>query len=416
MVREMKATLFIVTFFLTQQLLAARVIVSKSGSCTTIAAGLSLCKNGDTLLIKYGWYKESDLKVMNSIVISGEGFPVIDGERKNEILIIKSNKVTVEGLIIRNGGYSSYNDIAAIRLINVSDVIIRNNHIYNTFFGIYSQHGTRCVISGNIIRSRAADEQNSANGIHCWKSDSMQILNNTISGHRDGIYFEFVTNSLVRGNKSFTNVRYGLHFMFSNDDAYRNNEFWDNGAGVAVMYSHHVIMEKNIFRENWGAAAYGLLLKEISDGSISSNRFYMNSTGILMEGSNRLMVRNNVFEKNGWALRIQASCDGNKIEKNNFNGNSFDVATNGSLVLNRFDDNYWDKYEGYDLDRNAVGDVPYRPVSMYSMITERNPTALMLFRSFMVTLLDRSEKVIPGLTPENLKDDHPRMRPHPINK
>ena len=142
----------------------------------------------------------------------------------------------------------------------------------------------------------------------------------------------------------------------------------------------------------------------------------MNSTGILMEGSNRLMVRNNSFEKNGWALRIQASCDGNLIERNNFSANSFDVATNGSLVLNRFDDNYWDKYEGYDLDRNSVGDVPYRPVSIYSMITERNPTALMLFRSFMVSLLDRSEKVIPGLTPENLKDDHPRMRPHAFNK
>lgn len=412
----MKTIFFIVALFIVQPLKAALVLVSKSGNCTTIAAGLLRCKNGDTLLIKYGWYKESDLKVTSSIVIRGEGYPVIDGERKNEILIIKANKVTVEGLIIRNGGYSSYNDIAAVRLLNVSDVIIRNNHIYNTFFGIYSQHGTRCTISGNIIRSRAADEQNSANGIHCWKSDSMQILNNTISGHRDGIYFEFVTNSLVKGNKSFTNVRYGLHFMFSNDDSYRDNEFWDNGAGVAVMYSHHVTMEKNIFRENWGAAAYGLLLKEISDGSISGNRFYRNSTGILMEGSNRLMVRKNVFEKNGWALRIQASCDGNVIEGNNFSANSFDVATNGSLVLNRFDDNYWDKYEGYDLDRNSVGDVPYRPVSIYSMITERNPTALMLFRSFMVSLLDRSEKVIPGLTPENLKDDHPRMRPHKLNK
>lgn len=398
-----------------QHLQAKLVVVSKTGTCNTVAAGLLACKNGDTLLIKSGWYKESDLKVTNSIFIKGEGYPVIDGERKNEILIIKADKVTVEGLIIRNGGYSSYNDIAAIRILNVRDVVIRNNHIYNTFFGIYSQHGTGCIISGNIIRSRAADEQNSANGIHCWKSDSMQILNNTISGHRDGIYFEFVTNSLVKGNKSFSNVRYGLHFMFSNDDTYRSNEFWNNGAGVAVMYSHHVTMEKNIFRENWGAAAYGLLLKEISDGSISNNRFLQNSTGILMEGSNRLKVRENIFNKNGWALRIQASCDGNVVERNNFTGNSFDIATNGSLVLNRFDDNYWDKYEGYDLDRNNVGDVPYRPVSVYSLITERNPTALMLFRSFMVSLLDRSEKVLPGLTPENLKDDHPRMRPHRLN-
>jgi nitrous oxidase accessory protein len=78
--------------------------------------------------------------------------------------------------------------------------------------------------------------------------------------------------------------------------------------------------------------------------------------------------------------------------------------------LNTFNGNYWDKYEGYDLDRNGTGDVPYRPVSLYSMIAERNPTTMMLFRSFMVSLLDKSEKIIPGITPESLKDDRPLMK------
>ena len=30
---------------------------------------------------------------------------------------------------------------------------------------------------------------------------------------------------------------------------------------------------------------------------------------------------------------------------------------------------------------------------------------MMLFRSFMTTFLDKTEKIIPSLTPENLKDD-----------
>jgi nitrous oxidase accessory protein len=50
-------------------------------------------------------------------------------------------------------------------------------------------------------------------------------------------------------------------------------------------------------------------------------------------------------------------------------------------------------------------------VSLYSMIAERNPATMMLFRSFMVSLLDKSEKIIPGATPENLKDERPQMRP-----
>ncbi len=83
------------------------------------------------------------------------------------------------------------------------------------------------------------------------------------------------------------------------------------------------------------------------------------------------------FDNNGWALKVQASCSDNTITKNNFLGNSFDVATNGTLVLNTFNSNYWDKYEGYDLNHDGVGDVPYRPVSVYAMIAERNPVTMM---------------------------------------
>ena len=82
----------------------------------------------------------------------------------------------------------------------------------------------------------------------------------------------------------------------------------------------------------------------------------------------------NEFVENGWAMRVQSSCDNNVFEKNNFLSNSFDVATNGTMMLNTFNNNYWDKYDGYDLDKNKVGDVPYYPVSMYSVVTERVPT------------------------------------------
>lgn len=95
---------------------------------------------------------------------------------------------------------------------------------------------------------------------------------------------------------------------------------------------------------------------------------------------------------------------------NNFFGNTFDVATNGFLVLNSFDSNYWDKYEGYDINRDKIGDLPFRPINLYSIIIEKNPTAMILYRSIMVSLLDKTEKIIPSLTPENLKDNFPLMR------
>jgi nitrous oxidase accessory protein len=239
----------------------------------------------------------------------------------------------------------------------------------------------------------------------------MQIIGNTVTGHRDGIYFEFVSNSLIKSNTSFQNVRYGLHFMFSNSNTYVSNIFRDNGAGVAVMYSKGIKMYYNTFSDNWGSSAYGILMKDITDSHVEGNKFNRNTVGVHMEGSNRIILLKNVFENNGWALKIQASCMDNDIKQNNFKSNSFDVATNGDLMLNKFEKNYWDKYDGYDLNRNGIGDVPYRPVSLFSMISERNASCMMLFRSFIVNLLDKAEKMLPVITPVDLKDDQPLMKP-----
>jgi nitrous oxidase accessory protein len=306
------------------------------------------------------------------------------------------------------------NDYASISIINSSNVIIENNTIINAYFAVHVANSTYGIIRNNSITGTPKNEQTSGNGIHLWKSEHMLIEGNTVQGHRDGIYFEFVTHSIISENFSHNNIRYGLHFMFSNNDAYLENIFKENGAGVAVMYSHHVLMQKNVFEKNWGANAYGLLLKEISDAVITENTWAENTLGILMESTNRIDVSLNHFNENGWALRIQASCDQNTIHHNNFQGNTFDVATNSTLSLNRFYNNYWDKYEGYDLNKDIIGDIPCHPVSMYSMVIEHNPDAVILLRSFMVSLLDKAEKAIPSLTPESMTDEFPLMKPLPL--
>ena len=163
--------------------------------------------------------------------------------------------------------------------------------------------------------------------------------------------------------------------------------------------------------DNWGDATFGILLKDIRDSDISGNSFNKNTVGLYMEACSRINLYKNKFLNNGWAVKIQASCEDNDFNRNNFINNTFDIGTNGSLVLNAFTGNYWDKYEGYDLSRDNVGDIAYHPVSMYAMIIDSNPAALMLFRSLIVTLLDKTEKLLPGVTPENLKDNKPVMRP-----
>jgi len=388
---------------------ADNIYAGAKRSHKNISSAIKAAANGDTVFVDAGNYKEQNLLVDKSIVLKGIDYPVLDGERKYEIISVKANDVIIDGFKLKHSGISSLEDLSGIKVYDSQNVVIRNNILEDTFFGIYIQNGLNCTIENNTLKAISLEEQQSGNGIHCWKGDSLRVIGNEISGHRDGIYFEFVKNSVIWRNISKNNIRYGLHFMFSNDDMYVNNVFRSNGSGVSVMYSNRIKMFSNYFEENWGDAAHGILLKEISDGYMEGNYFTKNTSAIYMEGANRIHMKRNVFENNGWALKIQASCVDVVLEYNNFIGNTFDVGTNGSLVLNRFKNNYWDKYEGYDLNKDKVGDIPYRPVSMYSMIVEKYPPAMILFRSFITTLLDKTEKILPSLTPENLKDSTPMM-------
>ncbi|MEJ7779613.1 MAG: nitrous oxide reductase family maturation protein NosD [Daejeonella sp.] len=406
---KVKYCFLILSLFSIHNSYSKTLLVGKTRVFKTISTAVSKAVAGDTILVDAGHYKEKNLIIRKDIVLSGINYPVLDGEHKYEVISVMGNAIVVEGFKIINSGSSSLEDLSGIKVYDSNHVIIRNNILENTFFGIYIQNGVNCTIENNKLTSYREEEQQSGNGIHCWKSDSIRIIGNKITGHRDGIYLEFVKRSLIWRNSSQKNIRYGLHFMFSNDDMYVGNIFRNNGSGVSVMFSNKIKMFNNFFEENWGDASNGILLKEISDGYMEGNHFSKNTRAIFMEGATRISMKRNTFQDNGWALKIQASCMDVILENNNFIGNTFDVGTNGSLVLNTFTNNYWDKYEGYDLNKDKIGDIPFRPVSMYSMIVERFPVAMILFRTFITTLLDKTEKILPSLTPENLKDNEPLM-------
>lgn len=408
---------FILCLLLFSFTLHAKVIrVGAGEKVKRIKDAIALAEPGDTLIIASGSYREANIIIEKSITIIGENLPVIDGENKYEIFTVHAQHVTIRGLKFKDTGIASINDLAAIKVLDSKYLRIEKNQFEKTFFGIHISNSSHVWIENNTLAAEAVTEHQIGNGIHLWKCDHITVNNNKVSGHRDGIYFEFVTNSLITNNYSKGNMRYGLHFMFSHNNEYRKNTFVENGAGVAVMYTTGVKMIDNVFDKNWGSSAYGLLLKDIRDSYVIGNQFLSNSVGIHMEGSSRIEFKSNTFYQNGYAIKLQASCDDNTFTKNNFSANTFDMATNGTLVLNTVNSNYWDRYEGYDLNKDHVGDVPYHPVSMYSMVVEQMPTAVLLWRSFLVLLMDRAEKAIPAITPENLKDNTPSMKPYDIDQ
>jgi nitrous oxidase accessory protein len=387
----------------------AQIVVSPEGEIKSIKQAVEMAEPGAHIQVQPGTYLESNIGIDKKITLEGIDYPLIDGNSEGFIFVITADSVTIKGFSIKRTGRSYVRDYAAIMIEGASDFIIEDNRLEDVFFGIYLAETERGIVRNNRVEAFDTREASSGNGIHLWSVKNPKIIDNEVTGMRDGIYLEFVDNAEIYGNVSNENNRYGLHYMFSDGGQYYDNTFRRNGAGVAVMYSDNVDMTNNLFEHNWGTAAYGLLLKDINYSKIEGNRFYRNTVGIYSEGTNEVHINANDIELNGWAVNIKSNSARNRFTGNNFIENSFDVQTDSPRNNNEFEGNYWSQYEGYDLDRDGIGDVPYRPVSLFSMVITKQPESLILLRSMFIKLLDTAERIAPVLTPKTLYDENPKM-------
>ncbi|PWH81317.1 nitrous oxide reductase family maturation protein NosD [Brumimicrobium oceani] len=387
-----------------------QIEVCKTCPIKTIKEGIKQAKPHQKVIIKAGVYKEHMLIIDKPLTLITTEKATIDGENQGDIIQIFADSVTIDGFQIIHVGSSHTTDYSAIRVDKAAHFLIQNLELRKIFFGVMlakAKHGT---ITNIKVYGDAVQQHNSGNAIHLWHSHHILIDKNELYKSRDGIYLEFSDDCIISNNISRENIRYGLHFMFSNRDEYRNNTFENNGAGVAVMFSKKITMIDNHFQYNWGSASYGLLLKEINDAEIIGNTFQENTIGINVEGSNRINYKNNDFRSNGWAIKVNGACYNNVFIQNNFLYNSFDVSYNSKMNNNSFNENFWSGYTGYDLDKDGLGDIPYRPVKLFSYVVNRTPNTIILMRSLFVDIIDFSESVSPAFTPDNLMDERPLMK------
>ncbi|MEQ9308638.1 MAG: nitrous oxide reductase family maturation protein NosD [Balneolaceae bacterium] len=398
------------TLWMINPIAQAQINVCSSCSVSTIQDGINAASAYDTVLIEQGIYYEHNILLSKPLTLIGENGVIIDGEKLGTILKVQTEDVHISNLILKRVGISHTDEFAAVHVSESKNFTLNKLVVEDAFFGFLIEGSSNGTITNNELSGESELEFYSGNGVHAWKSKFLTITGNTIRNLRDGIYLEFVDNSEVTNNLSEKNIRYGLHFMFSDNNAYSKNVFKNNGAGVAVMFSKNIKMIENKFENNWGTASFGLLLKEINDAEITDNIFKENTVAIAVEGSSRINYLNNTLSGNGWGVKMSGGCYDNMFSKNTFSSNSFDVSFNSRLNDNKFSGNYWSTYSGYDLDKDGIGDVPHRPVKLFSYVVNRTPETMILLRSLFVDLINFTENVTPVFTPVELIDDKPLMK------
>jgi len=365
---------------------------------------------GSRIEVAAGTY-DGDLYLDRPITLVGVGRPLLRGSGHGSVVRIRAAGVTIDGFDIdgRRGGDLG-RDTSGIHVTG-AHVTIRDCRVREALFGIYLREADDAAIEHSVVTGipdRPPGEIGS--GIHVWNSQRFHLTGNEIVGTRDGMYIQSSSHGIVRGNRA-RDLRYGLHYMFSDDNLFEDNAFETGAAGVALMYSKRLVFRRNRFVRNRGFASVGLLLKACDDVVAEDNLIADNARGIFLEGSYRNHFRRNVIAMSDTALVIYDSSGGNTFEGNSFVGNLTPLSLSGRRTDTRFDGNYWSDHGEPDLDGDGVADRPYRLSNVFDHVRGNLTAADLFSQGVAVSALGAAERAFPVLDPVPVVDGRPLARP-----
>lgn len=365
---------------------------------------------GDRVVVPAGTY-DGDLLIDRPITLSGTGRPTLRGSGTGSVVRVRAAGVIIEGFDIDGRGKGDLGrDTSGIH-VAAPRATIRDCRIRQALFGIYLREADDAVVEATTVTGiPGRDPGENGSGIHVWNSQRFRLVGNTIVGARDGFYIQSSSRGLVRGNRA-SDLRYGLHYMFSDDNLFEDNVFERGAAGAALMYSNRMTFRRNRFVRNRGFASVGLLLKACDDIVAEDNLIADNARGIFLEGSYRNQFRRNLIAMSDMALVIYDSSGANVFEGNSFVGNLTPLSLSGKRTDTRFDGNYWSDHGDPDLDDDGIGDRPYRLSNVFDHLRGNLTAADLYSRSVAAVALGAAERAFPVLDPTPVIDARPLARP-----
>jgi nitrous oxidase accessory protein len=365
---------------------------------------------GATVTVEAGSY-QGDLLLHRPVTLVGVGRPRLVGSGDGSVVRVRSADVTIEGFDIdgREGGDLG-RDSAGIH-VSAPRVTVRGCRIANAIFGVYLREADDAVVEDSEIRGiPGKDPGEKGSGIHVWNTTGFRFERNEIVDVRDGFYIQSSSRGTIRGNVA-RDLRYGLHYMFSDDNLFEDNVFENGAAGTALMYSKGIVFRRNRFLRNRGFASVGLLFKACDDVLAEDNLIADNARGIFLEGSYRNVFRRNVVALSDAAIVLYDSSGENRFEGNSFVGNLTPLTLVGRRTDTVFDGNYWSANDEPDLDGDGRSDRPYRLTSVFDHFRGNLTAADLMSQGFAATALAAAEETFPVLRAVPVEDHSPLVRP-----
>lgn len=349
------------------------------------------------------------LTIDKPVTLDGQGQVTIDAGGKGSVIYLETDGATVKNLQLVNSG-SSHNDIDSGVQVRGNFNVVKDNVIEDSLFGVDLQQSEHNVVRRNRISSKDEELGMRGDAIRLWYSFNNKITENVVRDSRDIVVWYSADNEITRNDAK--RGRYSLHFMYSQYNKVEENHFEDNAVGIFLMYSDGIEVRNNHIAKASGPTGVGIGFKETSDLIVENNEVLNCATGLYIDVSpfqpdTFNYFHNNLIAYNGVGVRWLNDWHGNIFQENKFKGNVTQVMVTGGKTANRNEwiGNHWDDYEGFDLDKDGVGDKPYQLYSYADRIWMDVPSAQFFKGSPMLEVLDFLERLAPFSDPDLVVSD-----------
>ena len=389
---------------------AAATIVVAPGP-DSLRRAVTAAAPGDVLRLEAGTYP-GGVVIDRPLALVGRPGVVIDGGGAGSVITVAAPDVVLRGLRLVDSGGSLEHEDSGIFVDRRGDrVLIEDNRLEGNLIGVFLKGPEAAKVRGNTIVGRRDLRVNErGNGVQLWNTPGSVVENNDVRYGRDGIFVTTSKRNTFRNNR-FRDLRFAIHYMYTNDSSLSGNVSTGNHVGFAIMYSHHLTVRGNL---SDGDRDRGFLFNYANSSQIDGNRVRGGAEKcVFIYNASKNRFRGNRFEGCGIGIHFTAGSERNEIADNAFIGNRTQVKYVGTRNIEWSAGgrgNYWSDNPAFDLDGDGIADRAYRPNDLVDQILWRQPLAKLLLNSPAVQVLRWAQSEFPALRPGGVTDSAPLMQ------
>ncbi len=393
--------------------LAATIDVPADGG--SLQQAIAAAAEGDTLVLLPGVH-DGPVTIDKPLTLEGRAGAIVDAHGHGRTIEVTAPDVAIRGLAIRGSGHDLSHMEGAVYLSRTATrALVEHNDIQGNLTGVYVHGAHDAIVRGNRIVGRTDLRLNEAgNGVYVWNAPGAKVLDNDITGGRDGIFTVTSRENVFKGNR-LHGVRFAVHYMYTNDSEVSGNVSIGNHAGYVLMYSDRIRVLDNV---SVGDRDHGILLNYENDSDIEGNAVLDGATKcVFIYNANKNVFRRNRFEGCKIGIHFTAGSERNQISENAFIGNQTQVLYVGTRFLDWSRNgrgNYWSDNPAFDLNGDGIADAPYRPNDLVDQVVWRYPAAKLLINSPATQVVRWAQSQFPALHPGGVIDSAPLMSPPDI--